>query len=70
MDIDILKDIPQLGCIRVKKSLKKTRYDYVMLQMYLHQFIRANINEKLKYSYNNNLSKDVSTVFPITIEVD
>lgn len=56
--IDRLKDIPQLGCIFVPKVLKKTRYDYVMLQMYLHQFIRMNLNEKLKFTYNNYLSKD------------
>jgi len=67
--IDRLKDIPQLGCIRVKQVFKKTRYDYVMLQMYLHQFIRANINEKLEYSYNNNLSKDDLNI-PDNIKID
>ena len=56
--IERLKDIPQLGCIQVPKLLKKTRYDYVMLQMYLHQFIRINLNEKLRYSYNNYLNKE------------
>lgn len=56
--IERLKDIPQLGTIQVKKVFKKTRYDYVMLQMYLHQFIRMNINQKLKFSYNNFVGKD------------
>ena len=56
--IQRLEDIPQLGSIDVSATLKKTRYDYVMLQLYLHQFIRQNINEKLKISYNNYLSKD------------
>jgi len=30
--VDRIKDIPQLGVIKVPKKLQKTRYDYVMLQ--------------------------------------
>lgn len=56
--IERLKQVPQLGNIQVKSKLKKTRYDYVMLQMYLHQFVRKNLNNKLKYSYSNYLRKD------------
>ncbi len=56
--IDRLTDIPQLGNIPVKSKLRKSRYDYVMLQMYLHQFVRKQLNGKLKYSYNNFLKKE------------
>lgn len=48
-----IKDIPQLGVIKVKKKLNKSRYDYVMLQLYLHQLIRKNIQQNLKFSYSN-----------------
>lgn len=56
--IDRLKDVPQLGNIPVRSKLKKSRYDYVMLQMYLHQFVRKNLNSRLKYSYSNSLKKE------------
>ena len=51
--IDRVKKIPQLGLIRVPKQLKKTRYDYIMLQLYLHQIIRKNLQGYLKWTYNN-----------------
>lgn len=51
--IDRIKDIPQLGVIKVKKKLNKSRYDYVMLQLYLCQLIRKNIQQNLKFSYSN-----------------
>lgn len=51
--IDRMKEIPQLGVIKVKKKLNKSRYDYVMLQLYLHQLIRNNIQQSLKLSYSN-----------------
>ena len=38
--IDRVKDIPQLGVIKVKKKLAKTRFDYIMLQLYLHKLIK------------------------------
>lgn len=37
--INRVKEIPQLGVIKVAKRLAKTRYDYIMLQLYLHQMI-------------------------------
>lgn len=52
-----IKDIPQLGVIKVKKKLNKSRYDYVMLQLYLHQLIRKNIQQNLKFSYSNYIKK-------------
>ncbi len=51
--IERIKQIPQLGVIRVKSKLAKTRYDYVILQLYLHQLIKQNLGEDLKLSYNN-----------------
>ena len=53
--IERLKDTKQLGDISVPKRLEKTRYDYVILQLYCHQIIRQNIQNELKYSYNNRL---------------
>jgi len=51
--IDRIKAIPQLGVIKVSKKLQKTRYDYVMLQLYLHQLIKKNLQGQLQLTYNN-----------------
>lgn len=51
--IDRVKSVPQLGVIKVPKKLSKTRYDYFMLQLYLHQVVRVNLRDKLKISYGN-----------------
>lgn len=51
--IDRIKEIPQLGVIKVKKKLAKTRFDYVMLQLYLHKLIKNNLQGDLRYTYNN-----------------
>lgn len=56
--IDRIKDIPQLGVIKVKKKLNKSRYDYVMLQLYLHQLIGKNIQQNLKLSYSNYINEN------------
>ena len=53
--IDRLKQVKQLGAISVTKKLTKSRYDYVILQLYFHQLIRKRIQSELKYSYNNRL---------------
>lgn len=50
------KEIPQLGLIRVPKRLKKTRYDYIMLQLYLHQLIKKNLQSQLFLTYNNEIN--------------
>lgn len=48
--IDRLKEIPQLGSINVKKGYRKSRYDYMMLQLYFHQLVKnSDINAKLEY---------------------
>lgn len=48
-----LKSIPHLGVIKVPTKLKKTRYDYVMLQLYFHQIIKRNLQNQLRLTYNN-----------------
>ena len=55
--IERIKAIPQLGVIKVKKKLHKSRYDYVMLQLYLHQLIKNNIQPSLKLTYNNYIKE-------------
>lgn len=50
-----LKDIPQLGLIKVPRKFKKSRYDYVMLQLYLHKMIKNNLQNVLRLTYNNSV---------------
>lgn len=54
--IDRIKEIPQLGVIKVKKKLAKTRFDYVMLQLYLHKLIKTHLQGDLRYTYNNYIN--------------
>lgn len=51
--IQRLKDTPQLGVIRVPKNLRKSRFDYTVLQLYFHQLIKKNLQTKLELTYNN-----------------
>ncbi len=51
--IERLKNIPQLGVIKVPKRMKKSRYDYTILQLYFHQLIRKKLKTKLRLTYNN-----------------
>ena len=51
--INRIKEIPQLGVIKVTKRLAKTRYDYIMLQLYLHQMIKNHLQGHLRLTYNN-----------------
>lgn len=51
--INRIKEIPQLGVIKVAKRLAKTRYDYIMLQLYLHQMIKNHLQGHLRWTYNN-----------------
>lgn len=50
-----LKNIPQLGAIRVKKDLKIYRYEYVLLQLHFQEVLK-NRKPNLKYSYSNSPS--------------
>ena len=54
--IERIKEIPQLGVVKVKKKLAKTRFDYVMLQLYLHKLIKTHLQGELRYTYNNYLN--------------
>lgn len=54
--ISRIKEVPQLGVIKVSSRLAKTRFDYVMLQLYLHQLIKMNLQGDLKYTYNNYIN--------------
>ena len=51
--INRMKSISHLGVISVPKKLRKTRYDYIMLQMYFHQIVKRKLQSYLKYTYNN-----------------
>ena len=57
--IERIKNIPQLGVIKISSKLAKTRFDYVILQLYLHQLIKQDSQTKqdskieLKYTYNS-----------------
>lgn len=62
--IDRIKKVQQLGLIKVSNKYSKTRYDYIMLQLYLHQLIKNNINKQLRFSYNNDINaKEFSNYF-------
>lgn len=51
--VERMKNVPQLGVIRVENKLLKSRYDYVFLQLYFHQLIKKELQDQLKYTYNN-----------------
>lgn len=51
--IQRMRDIPQLGVIRVPKNLEKTRFDYTILQLYFHQLIKKELQPHLELTYNN-----------------
>lgn len=56
--IERIKEIPQLGAIKVTKSLSKNRFDYVVLQLYLHKLIKTKLQDNLRYTYNNKILSD------------
>jgi hypothetical protein len=51
--IQRMSDIPHLGVIKVPKKLEKTRFDYIVLQLYFHQLIKSDLQSLLKLTYNN-----------------
>lgn len=51
--IDRMRNVPQLGVVRVPKRLCKSRFDYAMLQLYFHQLIKRELQQELKLTYNN-----------------
>lgn len=50
-----LKDIPLLGDVPIAKRKNYSRYDYVMIQLYLYGLVKESKEFKLKYSLNNKL---------------
>ena len=56
--IQRLQDTPQLGVIKVNKNMKKSRYDYTLLQLYFHQLIKKNEQSNLRLTYNNYVKAD------------
>ncbi len=63
--IDRLKNIPQLGGISVSKSLCKSRYDYIILQWWLHKRAHDLVNSSLEYSYASRINQgDVTDFIP------
>ena len=56
--INRLKEISQLGVIKTKRELRKSRYDYIMLQLYLHKLVRDNLHSELKFSYSNTFKEN------------
>ncbi|MBR6824976.1 MAG: hypothetical protein IKM59_00330 [Oscillospiraceae bacterium] len=55
-----LQTMPQLGMIRVSKKVRKSRYDYLMLQLYFHQLIRSDdaLQTVLPYTYGNAIQQN------------
>ena len=53
--IDRMKEVSHLGTIKVNKSKNKSRYDYVMTQLYLHRLIKEEVNSELRYSYSSRI---------------
>lgn len=51
--IDRIIEVPQLGVVKVPKKLSKSRYDYTVLQLYFHQLIKQELQQKLSLTYNN-----------------
>lgn len=54
--IDRIRKVPQLGTMKVNKRNRKSRYDYVMLQLYLHQVIKKELKTKLEFSYGTGVN--------------
>lgn len=65
--IERVQEVPQLGLIRVNRKLSKSRYDYIMLQLYLHKIIREDLNSDLQISYNNKINLNDFMDNPIKI---
>lgn len=53
-----IQEVPQLGAIKVSKNISKSRYDYAMLQLYLHQLVRKHLNKRLEKTYSNRIHEE------------
>ena len=54
--VNRIKEIPQLGVIKVNKKLAKTRFDYVILQLYIHKLLQEKLQGHLRFSYHNPIN--------------
>lgn len=54
--VNRIKVIPQLGVIKVNRRLAKTRFDYVILQLYIHKLLKEKLQGHLRFSYNNQIN--------------
>lgn len=55
--IDRLKEINQLGAIKIKSKYKRTRFDYVNLQLYFHDVLRECKGAVVfEYAYSNQIN--------------
>ena len=55
--IDRIKEVPQLGLIEIEeKRLSKSRFDYIVLQLYLHEIVNFKINSELEFTYGSNVN--------------
>lgn len=61
--IQKMKDTPHLGALHVEKRSAKSRYDYTILQLHLHQIIRGeqNIQRVLPYAYGSTVHIEVDS---------
>ncbi len=51
--IKAMERTPLLGNIPVKRRDSYTRFDYIMFQLYLYQFVEKHLNSELLHSLNN-----------------
>lgn len=51
--IDRVKQVPQLGMLKNINKNTKYKFDYILLQLQLHSFIKNNLKKRLKNSYNS-----------------
>ena len=66
--IERIQSIPQLGPIRVKPKYSLTRYDYMFVQLYLHQLVRTTPKIELRYTYGSELkAKDIPCEYQIAL---
>ena len=60
--IQRLKNINQLGSIRVLKSIKKSRLEYIFFQLYLHNKVQQHVGTRVTMSptYTKNFKSNIS----------
>ena len=54
--VERMKSTPQLGAVRINKKYGKSRYDYMMLQLYFHGLVKKNLPNLLYLTYNNKVN--------------